>query len=44
MKSKINTFLFYADFPLNYEDSLNKQVEAGEISEEDKKAILKISL
>lgn len=44
MKSKINTLMFYADFPDVLEASLAKRVDKGEISEEDKKQILKKSL
>ena len=44
MKSKINTFMFYCDFPKMYEASLDAKIKSGEITEEDKKAALKQSL
>ena len=44
MKAKINAFLFYADFPKILEASLNNRVSIGEITESEKKEILKQSL
>lgn len=44
MKSKINTLMFYADFPDVLEAALAKRVDKGEISEEDRKQILKKNL
>ncbi len=41
MKSKINAFVFYADFPRDYEDFLSSKVSKGEISEEDKRDMMK---
>ena len=44
MKTKINTLMFYADFPKVYEQSLEKRVQNGEITEEDKKQLIQKSL
>lgn len=44
MKSKINTLMFYADFPKTLELSLLNRVQNGEITEEQMKETLKQSL
>lgn len=44
MKSKINALMFYADFPKNYERSLNIRVSNGEITEQEKKELIQKSL
>lgn len=44
MKAKVNTLMFYADFPKTLEASLLKRVENGEITKEQMKDILKQSL
>ena len=44
MKTKINALMFYADFPKVYEQSLDNRVKNGEITEQDKKELIKKSL
>ena len=44
MKSKINTFMFYCDFPKLLETHLQTKVDSGEITEDGKKEALKESL
>ncbi len=44
MQGKINTLMFYADFPKVYEASLTARVESGEITEEQKKEKIKQAL
>ena len=41
MKSKVNTLMFYADFPKTLELSLLNRVQNGEITEEQMKETLK---
>ena len=44
MKAKVNTLLFYADFPKDLENALDIKVSKGEITEKEKKAKIKESL
>jgi len=44
MKVKVNTLLFYCDFPKMLESSLDNRVTRGEITEEQKRAKIKDSL
>ena len=44
LKTKINAFMFYADFPKDLEASLDIKISKGEITEEDKREIIKKSL
>lgn len=44
MKTKINTFMMYCDFPKLLETHLQSRVDCGEITEERKKELLKWSL
>lgn len=44
MQGKINTLMFYADFPKVYEASLEARVKSGEITEEQKKQMIKQAL
>lgn len=41
MTPKINTLIFYADYPVRFENMLDTQVEDGTLSEQDKKTKIK---
>jgi len=41
MQAKINTFLFYADFPIMYEAFLKKQYTTSDMNEEEKVAVIR---
>lgn len=41
MSSKINTLMFYADYPVRFEQMLNAQIEQGSLSGQDKKSRIK---
>lgn len=44
IKTKINTFIMYSDFPNIYNDYLSSKIDKGEITEDERKNILKNSL